>query len=175
MAFLQDTIIRRYSYDERPSHARNEHHLYLKVSSVDPGSFPIDEKTLLTLCIGPRKNYKTFGYDFHIKEKVDRVWEFTYRNSNKSSIMLGLYTKGFFGNTTEIGEIELNLAAFKANTVTKQQFTLRSRDRNRVPPQIKLSLHLSENGEPSFHAPETNKIEDDFEIIRTSQLGPRSL
>ena len=175
MNFFAPNFIRRQSYDDKtPSRSRNEHHVYIKIINVDPGNFPLDNTSTLTLCIGPRKAFTARQYDFTPNSKVDDTWEFSYKNSLKSSLTIGLFSKSFFGNLHEIGEIELNLAAFKVNAVTKQSFTLRSKDRNLIPPKIKLSLHLSENGEASFHAPETNKMKDEFEIIRKPTLGPRS-
>ena len=176
MNFFSPSLIRRQSYDgRRPQRSRSEHHVYIRILGVDPGNFPLDNSSILTLCIGPRKAYLNHQYDFTANAKIDNTWEFIYKNSLKSSLTIGLFSKSFFGTLTEIGEIELNLAAFKVNAVTKQTFTLRSKDRNLIPPKIKVTIHLSENGETSFHAPETNKIKDEFEIIRKPTLGPRSL
>lgn len=66
---------------------------------------------------------------------------------------------------------KLKLSAFRSNSVTHHKFILRPPDRNAFTIQVSLSVHLSENGANSFDAPESNIVNDEYEIIHTNQVA----
>ena len=146
----------------------NGKQVFVKINSVDTGSFKVEKDTKLVACVGSRKTFQNSRYEFSAgnSRNVQKVWSFTYKNAQRSSMVFVLYKKkSFFGVDQEIGEIEIKLSALACNRVTVHEFVLRSPDKNAIPARVSLSIHVSENGCKAFTAPEGDKIRSDFEII----------
>ena len=158
----------------------NGKQVFIKINSVDTGSFKVQKDTKLVACVGSRKTFPNCRYEFSAGNhtNLNKVWSFTYKNAQRSSLVFVLYKgKTFFGNDQEIGEIEIKLSALACNRVTTHEFVLRSPDKNAIPARVSLSIHVSENGCKAFTAPAGDKIRSDFEIIHketfTQQNSPQ--
>ena len=141
--------------------------VYVRINSIDTGSFKIEKDSRLLACIGSRKTFRNLPFEFSAGDsaKLQKEWSFSYKNAQRSSIVFVLYKKNFFGTDQEIGEIEIKLNAMNCNRITTHEFVLRSPDKNAIPARVSLSIHLCENGCKAFTAPEGDKIRSDFEII----------
>ena len=140
--------------------------IYIRIDNIDLGSFEVDSSSKLVACIGSRTSFRPFSVDFPASQKkVDHVWNFKFTNSQKSSFVLVLFKRRFFGQDKEIGEIEIKLNAFPANKVTKHEFVLRSPNPNAIPAKVTLSIHVCEDGSPQFKAPISDSIAPRYEIL----------
>ena len=138
--------------------------VYLRIESVDLGSFQASNKATLKACVGSRKNFQTFPYEFHRNEKINHTWSFNFKNSNRSSVVIAIFKRRYFGGDHEVGEIEIRMNAFQLNTITTHEYTLQSPNPNAAPARIVVSIHVCDNGAPAFCAPETSKIAENFQI-----------
>ena len=142
----QETVSGYQSFNEQNT-------VYLRVDSIDLGSFKASSKAHLRVCIGSRREYSQQGFDFHRNERIPHQWEFEFRNADRSSFVIALYKKRVFGGDSEIGKAEIKLNDFEANAVTTKTVTLQSQQFNSVPATITISVHRDENGSPAFQAP----------------------
>ena len=149
---------------------------FVKINSIDTGSFKLERDARLSACIGSRKTFKNCPYDFFMADskRLQKVWTFSYKNAQRSSLVFVLYKKNFFGTDEEIGEIEIKLNALTCNRITNHVFVLRSPDKNAIPAKVSLSIHISENGSKPFQAPEGDKIRSDFEIFHKETYSTAS-
>ena len=150
---------------------RQVNQVFIKLETVNLGSFQLEPGTRLKACIGPRSNIKGNAAEFNPNTIPAHIWSFSYKNIQKSSFVLVLYQSQFLGPEKEIGEIEIRLSAFQKNTVTSHEFILRSPNRNAVPPRIRLSVHINEDGSNQFSAPSAHGINDKFEIVRRTSYA----
>ena len=141
------------------SFGEEETEIFVKVLSVDIGSFPASNKADLKVCIGPRRHYLDFAYDMKKHEtNVPHTWTFYSKNSEKSSFVIALFKKRYFGINSEIGKVELKVGSFEPNTVTTREFTLVPPNGNKYSSdvaRIRVSVHINKNGSPAFSAPQS--------------------
>ena len=144
----------------------NNNDIFLRIDNIDLGSFETEPNSKIVVCLGSRNLYRPYSIDIPAtQKKLDKVWNFKYSNFSKSSFVLALYKRKFFGQDKEIGQIEIKLDAFPINRVTKHEFVLRSPNPNAIPPKVTLSIHVCEDGSPQFKAPESDNINPRFEIL----------
>lgn len=144
-----------YTMDSTPliGHNAMQKNIYIRVEGVDAGTFPIDAKSEYVACVGPRATYRQHKCDFPVGGKPNNVWNFRYTDAYRSSFFVALYKKRIFGGDILIGELELNVAQFKPNVITTQIVTLKSAEIKYLPPRVRISVHISENGAQKFCAP----------------------
>ena len=139
------------------SFGEEETEIFIKVESVDIGSFPASAKADLMVCIGPRKHYMDFAYNMKKYEtNVPHIWTFYSKKPQRASFVIALFKKRYFGINSEIGKVELKLNEFQPNTVTTKEFNLvppNSNGFNQFGARIRVSVHLNENGSSAFSAP----------------------
>ena len=150
---------------------QNSNQVFIKLESVNLGSFKLEPGTRIKACIGSRSNIKGYPVEFNQNTVPNHVWTFSYKNLLKSSFVLVLFQSQFLGPEKEIGEIEIRLSAFQKNSVTSHEFILRSPNRNAVPPRVRLSVHVNEDGSNQFSAPNAHAIDDKFEIVRRTSYA----
>ena len=138
--------------------------VYIRIDSIDLGSFQSTNKATLKACIGSRKSFLPNVYEFHKNDILNHTWTFTFKNANRSSFIFALFKKRIFGGDHEVGEIEVRINAFQPNTVTTEEFILKSPNPNAVPAKVKLTIHVCENGAQEFDAPPSTSINNNFEI-----------
>ena len=147
--------------------------IYIKIDSLDIGSFPASEKAILKAYVGPRKAYLPFSFEFHKNQALDHIWNFNFKNADRSSFVIALFKKRYFGSDREIGEIEIKLNAFEFNKVTTHEFTLQSPNPNAVPAKIRVSVHLSDKCTVPFHAPVGQIAIKNFQILHAKTYLPK--
>lgn len=146
----------------------SDNEVYVRIDSIDTGSFPVKNDTKLIACIGSRHSFLPYSYEFKAGNNVNHVWNFTYKNQDRSSFVLVLFKRQLFGGDKEIGEIELKLNAFQTNAVTQHTFELHSPQKNAIPAKVTLSVHICEDGSERFNAPEAQSIQNQYEIVHKS-------
>ncbi|EAY19593.1 hypothetical protein TVAG_228560 [Trichomonas vaginalis G3] len=144
------------NYDYMP--LMNGNRAFIRVDGVSTGSFPTNGKTTLVARVGPRSTFMRHGAEFTEKYRPTQTWDFKYTDPARASFVVVLFKKHLFGGDEEIGEVELRLSAFEANTVVSQEFTLKSPHVQSVPARLRLSVHLSEDGSSAFCAPLNGKV-----------------
>ena len=147
----------------------NEYQIFVKVDKIDFGSFEINPKDQLIICIGPRNSFRGYNQEFTKNDEITKVWNFPYKNLLKASIVVALYKQKFFGGDVDLGKIEIALSSLERDKVTKHSFKLRTQKQGQ-PITVELSIHLNEDGNPAFDAPVTNKLNPGYEIIRKEAL-----
>ena len=139
-----------------------ETEIFIRVLNVDIGSFPASNKADLKVCIGPRQHYLDFAYTMKKNEtNIPYTWKFYSKNNQRSSFVIALFKKRYFGYNSEIGKVELNLSSFEPNAVTTREFTLipsNGNNNNEYSPRIRLSIHVNKNGSPAFKAPQSEMM-----------------
>ncbi|EAY17628.1 hypothetical protein TVAG_235090 [Trichomonas vaginalis G3] len=142
----------------------NGNKAYIRIDSVNAGGFPVNNKTALIACVGPRSTFMRHQAEFTPKTNPSNTWEFNYTNSSRASFVFCLFKKHLFGGDEEIGEIELRLSAFELNTVVSNKFTLKSPNPRIAPATAVISVHLCEDGSFPFCAPLDGKVLSNPEI-----------
>ena len=154
------------SFNTNIINKNNNNDIYLRIDNIDLGSFEVESNSKIVVCLGSRTSYRPYAVDIPATQKrVDKVWNFKYSNFSKSSFVLALFKRKFFGQDKEIGQIEIKLDAFPINKVTRHEFVLRSPNPNAIPPKVTLSIHVCEDGSPQFKAPVTDSVSPRFEIL----------
>lgn len=149
----------------------NGNRVYVRIDDLSTGSFKLSNQSKLIACVGHRRNYKPYKYEFRANSKnIDKTWRFAYDNIETSSFVVVLFKKKTFGSNKEIGEIELRAAAFQPNTIVTEEFTLISPDSNAIPAKVTLSVHVSENGAKEFKAPKSGLLFSNAVIHRQKLL-----
>ena len=138
--------------------------VYVRIDSIDLGSFQASNKATLKACVGSRKSFLPFSFEFHKNERIDHTWSFNFKNANRSSVVIAIFKRRYFGGDHEVGEIEIKMNAFELNTITTHDYVLQSPNPNAVPARVRVSIHVCDNGAPAFCAPETSKIAENFQI-----------
>ena len=138
--------------------------VYVRIDGVDLGSFAASSKATLKACVGSRKSFIPFSFEFHKNERINHTWNFNFNNANRSSIVIAIFKRRYFGGDHEVGEIEIKMNAFELNAITTHEYVLQSPNPNAVPAKIRVSIHVCDNGAPAFCAPQTSKIGENFQI-----------
>ena len=136
--------------------SEDETQIFIRVESLDIGSYPASNKADIMVCIGPRKHYMDFAYNMKKNEiNVPHTWTFYSKNPATASFVIAVFKKRYFGVNSEIGQVELRLKSFQPNTVTTKDFTLNSAQGsgNSYPARIRVSVHINSNGSTAFNAP----------------------
>ncbi|EAY19617.1 hypothetical protein TVAG_228800 [Trichomonas vaginalis G3] len=149
------------NYDYLP--LMNGNRAFIRIESVSTGSFKTNGKATLVARVGPRTTFMRHSCEFTEKNKPFQTWDFKYTDPARASFVVVLFKKHIFGGDEEIGEIELRLSAFEANSVVTQEFALKSPSKLNVPAKATISVHLSEDGAEAFDVPE-GKIISNAEI-----------
>ena len=142
--------------------------VYVKIDGIDYGTFKASNKANIVAYVGSRSYFRLRPYQFKRSEYMPKnVWSFSYKNARKSTFVVALYKHRYTKSDSEIGEIELRISGFQPNCVTTQQFTMKSPQFGGVPPQIRLTVHVSEDGAPAFQAPPAQSISPNIEVQHT--------
>lgn len=149
-----------YTMDSRPllGGKPNQKTIYIRIDGIEAGTFPMDAKSEYVAAVGPRMTYRQHGCDFPVGSKPGNVWSFNFKDAHRSSFVVALYKKRILGGDIMIGELEINVAQFTANFVNTLIFTLKSADPKYIPPRVKLTVHISDNGMQRFCAPYSGAI-----------------
>ena len=143
----------------------SDNEVYVRIDSINTGSFQVKNDTKLIACVGSRHSFLPYAHEFRAGSKVNHVWNFTYKNQDRSSFVLVLFKRQLFGGDKEIGEIELKLNAFQPNAVTQHTFVLHSPQKNSIPAKVTLSVHICEDGNEKFNAPEAATMHSQYESL----------
>lgn len=131
---------------------------YIRVDSVDTGSFRIKNDTKLIARVGPKTSFMIHPAEFNPRSSPRTNWDFKYNNARCASFVVAIFKKRIFGGDLEIGEVELKLSGFEPNKVTTGTFNMMSPQGKNYNASVKVSVHLSEDGSFPFTAPEDGKI-----------------
>ena len=152
-----------------------EKQIFIKILNFNAGSLQISEKTKLVAYVGPKHRLLENGLEFQYDEPIGKTWNFGYQDANKSSIVISIHKKNFFGRDSPIGSIELRLGAFEVNAITTYDFVLRAPQVGKfIPtnPTVTLAIHLCENGSEPFSAERAKQLNKNYERIRTNEGKP---
>ena len=139
--------------------------VYVRIDSIDFGTFRASPQANIVAYVGSRSAFRLRPYQFKRGESpYKNVWSFSYKNARKSTFVVALYKHRYTKSDSEIGEIELRISGFQLNCVTTQQFTMKSPQFGGAPPQIRLTVHVAEDGAPPFQAPPAQQISPNIEV-----------
>lgn len=124
--------------------------VYIRIDSIDTGSFKLQEKNTIVATCGPAACYRNFSHEIPATTKNPKLaWGFKYNNADNSSFVIALYKKCMLFDDL-IGMVYVRLSEFAANEVYTKELQLRNHKDEPTDAKIKISVHLDDNGSPAF-------------------------
>lgn len=145
-----------FNIDNNP--INDGHRAYIRIDSIETGSFPVKSDTKLLVMVGPRTSFMLHQKEFTPKRIPVISWDYKYNNASKSSFVFALFKKRIFGGNEEIGEVELKLSGFEKNKVVTQDYYLQTPNNKYYNVKVRISIHCDENGSFPFMAPQDGKL-----------------
>lgn len=145
-------------YDDSNYAIKEGNRAFIRIDSVQTGTYPIKSKATLIAHVGPRTSFMNHTSEFGLNEAPLDTWDFSYKNAQNSSFVIAIFRKRLFGGDEEIGEIELKLGSFEKNKVVSEIFELQTLRNRYFNVKVNVSVHLCEDEGFPFCADGNGKL-----------------
>lgn len=138
--------------DKKQKKQHGKYKVFIKVDSIDWGSYQTKKTHSYTICVGPKLSYMPYAYEFKDNGKpIPKVWEFWYNHYSSSKFVIALFKNNLILDNDLLGFADIKLSNFTKDTVSSAVFTLQSQTLQLENPiTVKVMVHVCENGAIAF-------------------------
>ena len=137
--------------DDDNSSAGPAYQMTIRIENIDTGSFITKPTTVMIAYIGSKKYFRLRSSTFQKSKCSGYMWDFKFRNPNKSAFVIQLCKRHKYFDEIEIGRAIVRLKDIPANQIITKEVILKPAKPQSVPPRIVFQLHRNEIFSPSLN------------------------